>query len=352
MNAHIWARVAAAIQESQSAQQRLDESKESWEHAKSTREERQKAHDEAERAAAAEHPIDLPAKVWKTLQGLYSDRARAEETFEVADRKRRKDADLVKTLDERILKLNHEAFGGDTKLQFDGKSPPWQGVELADFMGELLATPYIKAGVRTLADAKAACEDDKAGLKHLVADGELTTEQGLYLRSKTIERLGAFAVEHTLGKARKVEIPDTEKRGSAKPPTKAQVDAAAPAQAAAEAAVRAGGPPPKTEPAAADDRPIDLLVDHGVADRAVATLKRAEILTLGDLQKARPGAHPGTLGRLTLIKGITSGDEAAIEEAVVAISAFGRSAAPTPAPKPKPTVVKPPAKGRGKRALA
>ena len=351
MNAHIWTRCTAAISEHASATTRLEETKEAWEQAKSTRDERQRDHDEAERAAALEHPADLPAAKWKSLQGLYADRTRAEEAFEVLDRARRKMLDLVKTLGERILKLNFEAFGDEPSLKFDGKSPPWQGVELADFMGDLIAQPFLKAGVRTLADAKAGLEGTH--LKQMLTSGEITTEQHGYLKAKVIERLDAFAVEHKLGKAKRVDIPEMPK---GRAPTPAQAEAAGPVNAAADAAAEAGGLPPQAppNPYAHHEGPIDLLAEHDIPDRAIAAMKKAGILRLSDLGKPLPGAMPGCRGRLTLIKGVTPGDEQAIEALLrerYQIETPPEKHASKPKGKPAVTVVKPP-RGKGARAKA
>lgn len=68
-----------------------------------------------------------------------------------------------------------------------------------------------------------------------------------------------------------------------------------------------------------DERDIAVLTQHGVSDRAVATLRRHGITELRSLAAPLPSATPGTFGRLTTLDGITPGDEAAIESALQAL---------------------------------
>jgi len=213
----LWSRITAIIASQMTAASRLAEESASWEVAKETLKERLDGFNEFLKESAEKHPTHVPDDVWEQQRKLHADLMRAQESFELADRAKRRDEKLVREQERRLLDLCVETFGDPSKLnyaeaaagkQLDGDA--WQGVMLADVIGDMFAPHYVPLGVITVLQAKNALEG--TAVKQAVTDEKLTKQQAEFLKAEVIRFLDSRAIEHKLGKApRKVEIPDAAK---------------------------------------------------------------------------------------------------------------------------------------------
>lgn len=213
----LWSRLTAIIASRQTASARLAEENANWEIAKETLKERKDGFEEALNEAAEKFTSKLPDEEWARQRKLHEDLMRAQETFELTDRAKRRDEKLIRDQERRLMDLCVETFGDPAKLnyaeaaggkQLDGNA--WEGVMLADVIGDMFAPHYVPLGVLTVLQAKNALEG--TAVKQAVSDEKLTKEQAEFLKSEVIRFLDSRSIEHKLGKAsKKTVIPEPAK---------------------------------------------------------------------------------------------------------------------------------------------
>ena len=187
--------------------------------AKKLAQERKESLLEAISAASDKHGDDRWSKDTCTaIDGLSADFTRADEQFEIIDRRKRRTNDQLKKLEQRVFDILDEIEEGpDLYASTAQPADPeaWKHVLLADIVGDMIAAPFAEDGIVTIADA---IERRKLGeaIKPAYAD---------YMRSKVAIYAETYghAMDLPKGFAPKgdIDVPELEKPAKPEKPAKA-----------------------------------------------------------------------------------------------------------------------------------
>jgi hypothetical protein len=156
------------------------------------------------------------------IAGLSRDLRRAEQKHVECDREKRSRADHEKKMGDRFVKIAIEIAEGKGDLfSVDVEaSDTWKGVRVADFVSDLHAMQFVKAGLHTAGDVVVGYDR----LKKLVSDGEITKDNMAFVTQAIADTMHSRGqgrhlpegMRKLVGKDRKA-IPEVVKEKAAKP---------------------------------------------------------------------------------------------------------------------------------------
>lgn len=158
-----------------------DEKKQDWLTARQTRDDRReglaKACDENE----AKTVNDVtPAHTDEALARMAKDYSRAEHKFVEKDRAKRSVEDLAKKMEAKFIEIAERIAESKEEDMFSVKvdtGAAWRDVLIADIVGDLQATQFVKNNVRTVGDM---LEDDN-NVRGLMKSGDIEKKAGQFV---------------------------------------------------------------------------------------------------------------------------------------------------------------------------